>query len=123
MTSAPYSVTSDVETARVRIVVSGFWTSETAPSFLAAVQSHFDKLERLGKPYRLLTDASDFTVQNVEVATLIENFWKLAIGPGLERQALVITSALARMQAARILEGTPVRIFDNIKDAEAWLEE
>lgn len=122
MEPEPYSISVDLAAARLRIVINGFWGPEVIARFLAELKEKGEPLEHIGRPYRSLTDARDFRVQSVEIASYFAGFMSTEVGPGLEKQALVVGSALAKLQALRVLEGTAMGIFDSVDAAEIWLE-
>ncbi|HVF93540.1 MAG TPA: hypothetical protein VM900_04430, partial [Sphingomonas sp.] len=69
--------------------------------------------------YDVLSDARGFAVQTSGVA---ERFQALAESGAARRTAIVVSSALAKMQARRTLESERVRIFGDMDAARAWLE-
>ena len=59
--------------------------------------------------------------QKASALLAVEETLAAAEAVGIERVAIIMTSALVRMQYQRISEGRNVKIFDNREDALAWL--
>jgi len=98
----------------------GFWTIETAACFFDDLNTAIlEALKRSGQA-RLLIDNSDFPVQSQEVIELMAERTE-RMGALRARTAIVMTRALAKIQAKRIINNPDVAIFEDSGAAKAWL--
>jgi len=99
---------------------SGFWTTETAACFFDDLNTAIlEALKRSGQA-RLLIDNSDFPVQSQEVIELMAERTE-RMEALRARTAIVMTRALAKIQAKRITNNPNVAIFEEPGAAKAWL--
>lgn len=113
-----FSIAFDRENRLLRLTISGFWDDDTTAAFVRDLMAASVKAQRQG-PFRVLSDAREFAVQSPEV---VQRFRRLAEGGSAERTAILVDSALARLQAQRSMANDRVRIFGAVEDALAWLE-
>jgi hypothetical protein len=116
-----FTIEHDYAGRRITISLRGFWNDAIYAEFNAALAPHVIYHEQRGERYAMLSDLSALDVQDTGVAerfrVMIENV------PVIEPVvALVIPSALLRLQVARLITQERRRIFTNRPEAEAWLD-
>lgn len=101
--------------------LSGFWTLPIALAFEAALQDAGRDLRLAEKCTGTLSDSRAFPVQSEEVGAVLARI-RLA-GPGHEPwpTAIVVGSALNKLQAERVMKRDNVRVFLDMDEARAWL--
>lgn len=105
--------------ALLRIRIDGFWDDSTSVAFGEALRARSKAILAERAEFDVLSDARGFAVQTPEVAN---RFHALAERGVARRTAIVVTSALAKMQARRSMESARVRIFGDMDAARAWLD-
>jgi hypothetical protein len=117
----PYSIEFDDGKRLLRATLSGFWDAPTMQRFAHDIASARDAILKRYSRYDTLFHASGLTVQTPEIA---EGFRRMqdagrGINPG--RVAVVLESALARLQAKRAVVDSRVAVFESEDSALAWL--
>ena len=102
----------------LRLTIAGFWDDAIAMRFGAAVRERSADIVTRHPVFDVLSDARGFAVQTPEVT---ERFAALAEQGAARRTAIVVSSALATMQARRSMGSDRVRIFGDMAAAEQWL--
>lgn len=117
-----YSIQVDTVKNRMFIVYKGSWVRpEQVPNFLS---DHADAIKRLKSGFTVLVDVGP--MEAMLLTDHIEQAQKDAIQAGIKKAARVYERpTIIRAQAERIHEKTEMnaRAFDNVADAEAWLDE
>jgi len=72
-------------------------------------------------PFTACGDLRAFVPQNQQTAAAIRESLMAAKSNGLQRFAVITSSALLKLQYKRITEGLAVEFFDEPRDALAWL--
>ncbi|MHA6723923.1 hypothetical protein [Sphingomonas sp. RS2018] len=106
----------------MRIEVHGFWPTDAIPSYLAELRRQTDALQvACGGCRRILVDMSDYPIQSQAVAEAHANI--IAHGKTAMKAftAVVMTSALSRLQAKRMAQLAGHELFDDEASARAWL--
>lgn len=104
----------------MRLRLTGFWDAETTARFVEKVRAESAAAQQRHGSFDVLGDARDFAVQTPDVA---ERFRLLAEQASARRTAVIMTSALAGMQARRNLPTDRFRVFGDMAAAQAWLAE
>jgi hypothetical protein len=121
MSSAKYSI--DVDPARdlVRVSLSGFFTAEDIDRFQAELQIEHRKLgcDKRGGPLTI-NDLTEMAIQSQDV---LARWGEFLANPThrSRRLALVVASALGRMQLQRIIGDRNAQVFTDVREAEQWL--
>ncbi len=120
--SANFSIQVDPIRDLVRIQMSGFFGQDDIESFLAARSDAHRKLRCPPNAHLTLNDVSGMKIQSQDV---VAAFQAMLAAPDYRsrRLAFVTGSTLARGQLMRASVGRPVRCFDSVAAAEAWLFE
>ena len=119
---APFALYADSSKRLLEIVLRGQWTVETVLAYTRAREKVFRKLERVGIPpghLRILVDAHEMSAQSQDAVNMFRHSIATSrLHPG--RSALVLSSALLKMQINRIsMPGQ--RVFADKWEAQAWL--
>ena len=115
-----FEIDRDERRAVMRLRLSGFWDAATTARFIEELRTHTAAMIAAHGRFDVLSDAREFAVQTPEVA---ERFSALAEQSSARRTAIVVSSALASMQARRSMASDRVRIFGDITAAQQWLDE
>lgn len=118
-----FSFSFDENRILLLLTQSGYWSLETfnrfEEEFLAL---HADIRSRHGH-YRALSDCTDFSVQSNEVSQAFEILFANLMNENRGRYAIIVGSALNKMQARRVLPQPHVKMFTDIEPAMTWLFE
>ena len=115
-----YAIRYDRAETLLLLTLTGMWTLDVAARFQAEMIVAAAAATKAAGRLRILSDCRDFPVQSREVTDAI------ADGPPSDpsrpsHTAVVVGSALGRMQANRTISNDRVRIFTDLNDARAWL--
>jgi hypothetical protein len=116
-----FEVTADPKRQLLRIVMRGFWDAETITAYSAAMRRTMGDLQRTAGCRRILIDMVDFAIQSKEVAAGHAAYLRAVRDRSEARVALVMQSALSRLQAARVASDTGHSTFATEAEALAWL--
>lgn len=95
--------------------VWGFWKQEElSQTFRREMQSALEAFA--GKEWALLADFLDSVAQRPEVCRLYSELLTIARERGLERVAVVVGNALARLQLGRLAQGLDIAIWSFHKE-------
>lgn len=109
---------------RLETSYRGFWSVETANSALLQLRVALDAASIGRQSFTLLDDFRDWSTQNAEVVTINMQFANLCQGYPITRNAMVIPSALLRMQINRTVKDLGFcRTFQSFEEADQWLAE
>jgi len=118
-----YEVSIDRAKQLMTVRVSGFWTREVFKAYAAEAARHADVLRRGGGFRSLLIDMSDFPLQAAAIADLHGQLLIATQQRYGVNAAVVMRSALSRLQAARVAKLTGNDLFDDADTALAALME
>lgn len=125
MSTGGYKIACEPGTGTIRISLSGFWSSEVADAFTAELYRAIDRNPRPNEMRRRLTFLVNFTDCVVQSPAMVERFQRFTneFGAGARRVAIVVDSALLRMQTRRLAPFDHYRFFASEEEAaaEAWL--
>lgn len=116
------SVDLDTTTGLINVMSRDLLTVEEVYEFEAKLTEACRKSRMIFGRARILVDGTDATVQTQEVMNAFLELETFVTG-AQDRHALVLPSALARMQAARSLHNERERAFPSKEEALAWLLE
>lgn len=104
----------------VRYQIAGFWDLTTVDVFAATLISEIRR-HGAGRKFDVLGDASAFAVQTSAVTTAFEEVMMTKVFPYVDRLALVVASALNKLQVERARAGDKMRVFTSETEAMKWL--
>jgi len=114
----------DTTKRRIHIRYIGFWSEHIARCALKAFRSALQRASLGGQPFTLLDDCRDWPTQSREVAEITNEFVTICRDFSIRRNAMIIPSALVRMQVRRTLVDFDVcEIFGTYEEADQWLAE
>lgn len=117
-----YKLDYDRDAGIVRMVVEGFWDVPMVEALEAALLPLL-KLARAEKGQALiLSDSRNFPVQSAEVAAAFDRM-ETRIGALRDRMAMIVGSALSKMQGKRAVMGSTTAFFSDPEEAERWLRD
>lgn len=99
------------------VKVAGFWDQRTFKSYAAEAAARSEELRRSGGFNYLLIDMSYFPVQAAAVAEMHGSLLRAAQEGYGVKAAVVMRSALSRLQAARVAKLTGNELFDDADTA------
>jgi serine/threonine-protein kinase len=106
----------------VRVKVWGFWTVDDAKAYWEEFKAKVAMTG--GRPWYVLADIADFSAQKPEVNVYVEKTMSYARANGMVRAANLVSSALSKMQIARLSQETGLpsfSFFQSESDAIRWL--
>ena len=123
MTSFKPSYSASIDEARreLHFVSSGFFDEEAMTGLQTEIGKVAAPFLSKGIRFRAFGDLSGYMVQTKEISDKMMIVLERAEQIGIERVAIVIKSAIVRLQYARVSEGRNVKIFDNRDEALEWL--
>lgn len=114
-----YDISIDRARQLMIVKVSGFWKADTFKGYAAEAARAADQLRQAGGFKVLLIDMSEFPIQSKEVAEMHGRLLIAAQEQYRVKAAVVMKSALSRLQAGRVAKLTGSQLFD---DADAALD-
>lgn len=117
-----YQISLDEERRVLRAELTGLWDLETLDSYASERTAKLKSAGWRTGEFDDLVDLRKHHVQAKEVAAKGDEYC-LSAEPRPRKLALIVTSALSRMQVARIVDGTVEKLFDNEQAALDWLAE
>ncbi len=105
----------------MRIRVDGFWTDKVMADYLAELHRQVEALRPSGGCRRILVDMSNYPIQAQAIAeghARIIHHGKTAMNA---RTAVVMKSALSRLQAMRVATIAGHELFADEDSARRWL--
>ena len=121
--SAPFEITVDRHGGVVRTLLRGFWTMDDLNAFGAGMYAAVQAVAARHAVFGLLSDSTAFKIQSPEVsegfARMMEIGNKSHAGP----TAIVVGTALNKIQAGRVFTDPRVRVFLDPVEARRWVDE
>jgi|TARA_R110000868_G_scaffold410896_1_gene700756 hypothetical protein len=109
---------------RLEACYRGFWSAETANAALLQMKVALDGASVGGQSFTLLDDFRDWSTQNPEVVAINMQFATLCRRYPIKRNAMIIPSALLRLQINRTVQDLGFcRAFSTFDEADSWLGE
>jgi hypothetical protein len=116
-----YNVVAEVEKSLIKTQLEGFWSQSDFERFMADEQAALAQLRCGPGKHILLCDLTKLNVVSQEMGALIGKELNSEGPRDAAWIAIVITSALLKMQIQRLLTRPNAIIFDNETDAMTWL--
>ncbi|HSN97229.1 MAG TPA: serine/threonine-protein kinase, partial [Candidatus Nanopelagicales bacterium] len=117
-----FQVRADESNGIVHLKVWGFWDVDEARAYLDEFRAQASRVSQ--GPWYVLADISEFAAQKPEVSVFVEKTMEFAREHQMRRAANLVSSALSRMQIARLSMdmGLPeYSFFQSEADAVTWL--
>ncbi|MBU0557502.1 MAG: hypothetical protein KKD64_04845 [Alphaproteobacteria bacterium] len=112
------------QTHRLHTFYTGFWTAPIARHVLQNFRTVLQEASRGGRSFTLLDDCRTWPPQPQEVVEIANKFVDICRDFPIARNAMVIPSALVRMQVRRTVQDFDVcEIFETFEEADQWLAE
>ena len=120
MDTLPFTIEVDRSSGLICAAAYEFWTPAILERFKVSVQVEQEVTRRSGLRPLFLVDVRQHGVQSKEVVESLQAFansssWRAT------KTAVVVESALYRLQAARIGSGPNHAIFRSVDEARQWL--
>ena len=112
-----FDIAIDPARKLMTVKVAGFWDQRTFKSYAAEAAARSEELRRSGGFDYLLIDMSDFPIQAAAVAEMHGSLLRVAQDSYGVKAAVVMRSALSRLQAARVAKLTGNDLFDDANAA------
>lgn len=116
-----YNFSYDADTALMHVTKSGFWTLAEFRGFETAFMAHHREIVRTQPHYCVLGDCTDYSVQSAEISAAYTTFFDDFSRINRNRFAILVSSALAKMQAKRAMPHESIEIFTDRQQAMTWL--
>ncbi len=100
------------------LTLAGFWNEAAVTSFESSTRSALAR--RAGERFYAVCDASKMNVQSADTQRRVQCLLDEMRSAGMAGGAMVVTSALLKMQLGRTVDRDRTRYFDNISEAVAW---
>lgn len=116
-----FRVSIDPSRNLLTIELKGFWTATIMAEYMLALRQQSSTLRAVGGCKPILVDMSSYPIQSFTIAeghAAALRFAKETVGA---RAAIVMTSALSKLQASRVANSSGNEFFDNQNAALAWL--
>jgi len=118
----PFEIDVDEKAGVVRMVLRGFWTLADLHAFGAQLAEAVGRAARRHAIFALISDSTGFKIQSAEVSEAFGRMMgagnRVHAGPS----AIVVGSALNKLQAERLLGSPRVRIFTDFDAAVRWVD-
>jgi hypothetical protein len=112
----------DTDATIVRCCLRGLLTMELLVDYERALRREMAVARRVSPHVLMLFDGGEGVVQPVPIIERLREIGESVRRPG-DRFAVVVGSALMKMQADRAIQGhQDERVFRSVADAEAWLK-
>jgi hypothetical protein len=118
-----FEVRYDPAARLLRWTMRGFWTMADVAAFAQSMRAATKPLGAPPHSYDGLCDSRDFPVQSGEVSAALGEIDRIGGAMRKGRFAIVVGSAMNKLQAQRTLKGEGIRVFLVLDDALAWLRE
>jgi hypothetical protein len=116
-----FTVTIEPPHQLMRIEVQGFWQRDTMRAYLAELGRQVDALAAYGGCRRILVNMSDYPIQSAEIA---QGHARIVAHGKTEMKAataVVMKSALSKLQAKRMANLAGQELFDDEPAARRWI--
>jgi hypothetical protein len=118
-----YDMSFDTECALLTVTKRGFWSMADLRAFTGAFLTLDRDLRRQHPRYRIFADCRAYSVQSADVSRVYTEIFDDISTYHQGRFAIVVPSALARMQAQRAMPHAIVNVFTDPAEAMQWLDE
>ncbi|BCI71774.1 hypothetical protein SUS17_2436 [Sphingomonas sp. S17] len=113
----------DPRRCRLHIRYTGFWSAHDAHAIVDRMRAALaGAAGPAARSFTLLDDLRDWPVQSQEVLEITRGFADLVRRAPVSLNAMIVPSALLRLQVGRTLHDLPnCSIFDTYEEADRWL--
>lgn len=120
-----FSFSYDPNRTLLSIVQQGYWTVEEFRDYERQFRTHHRAILQEHGSYRVVADCREYPVQSPEVSLAFEKLFQTLMAENHGHYAIVVGSALNRIQARRVIPHTNVEIFspDEWDRAVDWVFE
>lgn len=118
--TTPFAIHVDWSRRIIRMTIRGYWDQPTLAAFTRALEAEEGRLRPEAGEFAYLCDARALKIQSKDVGTLWTSFLTLRNPRGL-RTAVVVSSALSRLQIERVAGTSNRRVFVELGEALDWL--
>ena len=105
----------------LRIQLAGFWDNALMSSFALEVQAAVRRKPHAS--FEGLCDITDLLVQSPDIVLRFQDLLDEVRAAGMRRGAIVVTSALLKIQANRAVDASRTNFVATVADGMAWIEE
>lgn len=117
-----YEISLDKDRKLLRVAFKGLWDIQTLDRYEAEREAVVRGSGWRSGEYDYLLDLRGHPVQPRDVAAKGDEYYR-TYQPRPRKLALIVSSALARMQVTRVVKGMQEQLFANEEAALAWLAE
>jgi hypothetical protein len=119
----PFEIIVDKHAGLVSTVLRGFWTMDDLNAFGAGMYVAVQSVAARHPVFALISDSTDFKVQSTEVSEGFAQMMDMGNRSHAGPAAIVVGSALNKLQAERVFTDPRVRIFIDKAEARRWIDE
>jgi hypothetical protein len=119
--SQNYELQFDPMPGLLTIKLGGFWDDKSVQLFRAELRSTIQQITSGNLDFQTLCDCRGFVVQSQTVMNEIAQTMANGVETKLGRTAIVVDSALSKMQISRLVANPKIKLFENFDLASAWL--
>lgn len=116
-----FDVSYDRASRTLHWTMRGFWTMADVTAFAVALRQAITLLGSPPHVYDALCDSRTFPVQSAAVSAALGQINDIGRTMRSGRTAIVVGSAINKLQAQRTLVDPDLRIFLTLDEATAWL--
>jgi hypothetical protein len=116
-----FEMSFDAERALLTVVKTGFWSMNELRQFTGAFLTLDRDIRRKHPRYRIFADCRNYSVQSAEVSKAYTEIFDDLSRDHQGRFAILVPSALARLQAKHAMPHTIVEVFTDEAEAMRWL--
>lgn len=118
-----YSFSYDEQRVLLTLKQRGYWSLETFGRYEREYLAQHDHIRTRHRNYRVFADCADYPVQSTEVGEAFTALFAKLMSENKGHNAIIVSSALNRIQAQRLIPQPNVKIFTDGKAAMDWLFE
>ncbi|WP_340264738.1 hypothetical protein [Sphingobium mellinum] len=120
-----FSFSYDAGRVLLTVVQQGYWTIDEFRDYERQFYVHHRTILQTRKSYRTIADCRDYPVQSPEVSVAFEALFQVLMAENKGPYAIIIASALNKIQARRVIPYSHVELFskDEWDKAMQWLFE
>lgn len=115
-----YSFASD-PSGILLIEITGFWTIQTADSYLAELRAQIMQVRRRKGYSLVMVDGRQSQIQTAEVMERMGDIQAILVESARDRAAYIVTNSLAKLQAQRLSTTDRLKVFLSPSAARTWL--
>ena len=118
-----YSFFYDEQRVLLTLKQRSYWSMETFVRYEQDYLAQHDRIRTRHRNYRVFADCVDYPVQSIEVGEAFAALFSKLMSENKGRYAIIVSSALNRIQAQRLIPQPNVKVFTEGKAAMDWLFE